>query len=85
MTKMLSRDGPFELNLKDVVDYCHTIENENHERFTSIIDSEGAVGKCLSLSFDIIDWSNSYAFRQCIDWNFATHKLITRIHHLHWQ
>lgn len=43
MTKILSREGSFELNLKDVKDYCQTVENENHGLFTSMMDLEGAV------------------------------------------
>lgn len=48
MTTTISRDGPIELNLKDIVKYCYALNNEYHETFTTLIDSEGAVvGKYL--------------------------------------
>lgn len=44
MSKMLSRDQPFELNLKEVADYCQTIQNEISEIFSTVNDG-GVKGK----------------------------------------
>lgn len=45
MAKMLYRDGPFQLNIKDTIAYCQTVENKICRRFTTVIDPEEYIGK----------------------------------------